>query len=188
MTLQDGRAVCPSLPLGEMRKKVPEDTPKEVGPFQPWEMPNLGKLNIACKRNDLSQLTGHSGRTRIVLTMHHQRGYPQVGKLLRQGALLREVIRIVSKELIDLEIDVLAIDKQLPGQCTRTPLVSDVSGPGKFTVGLLDRVKFGSPCSREPCSQVGELALFIRTEQRRSIGAVLNVPGSVNTRPREVDQ
>ncbi len=151
-------------------------------------MSNPGKLNIAGRRDDFSELPGDSSRTRITLTMHDQRGYPQGGKLLGQGVLLHEVICIVAKELVDLEIDVQAIDKQLPGQLLRTPLVSDVSGPRQFTVRSLNRIKFGFLGGGEARSQVSELALFIRTEQRRSIGAILSMPGSINARPGEVDQ
>jgi len=89
-------------------------------------MSNVGKLNVAGRRDDLSELPGHSGRARITLPMNDQRGYPQGGKLLGQRALLRKVIRIVSKYLIDLEIDVKTIDKQLPSQFSRTPAVGDV--------------------------------------------------------------
>jgi len=177
-----------SLPLGEILKKAPEDASQEVGPFEPREMSNLGKLNIAGRRDDLGEVTGHSGRTRIALTMHDQRGYPQVGKLIGQRTALYKVIGIVAKELVDPEIDVQAADKQLPDQPSRMCVVSDVGGPGQFTVGPFGLIKFGPLRGREAYSQVGELVLFIRTEQRRSIGTVLSVPGSVNARPREVDQ
>jgi len=143
------RAACLcSLPLGEILKKAPEDASQEVGPFEPREMSNLGKLNIAGRRDDLGELTGHSGRTRIALTMHDQRGYPQVGKLLGQRTALYKVIGIVAKELVDPEIDMQAADKQLPDQLSRMCVVSDVGGPGQFTVGPFGLVKFG-PCAEE---------------------------------------
>ncbi len=156
--------------------------------FYPGEMSNVWKLDVAGRRDDLSELPGDSGRARIALTMHDQRGDPQGGKPPRQRSLLRKVISIVAKELIDQEIDMQAIDKQLPGQFSRMPAVNDVSGPGQFAVRPLDLDIFGSLHGRETCPQVGELALFIRTEQCRSIGAIFSVPGSINARPGEVDQ
>jgi hypothetical protein len=108
-------------------------------------MSNVGKLNIAGRWDDLGELPGHPGRARIALTMHDQRGYPQVGKLRGQRIALRKVIGIVAEELIDLEIDVHAGDKQLPGQLSCMPAVSDVGGPGQLTVGPLDLVIFGPP-------------------------------------------
>ena len=74
-------------------------------------------------------MSGDAGRTWVTLPVDDQRGDQQGGKLLRQGALLGEAIRVVAKELIDLEIDVEAMDEQLPSQFPRVWAVSDVSGP-----------------------------------------------------------
>ncbi len=48
-----------------------------------------------------AELSGDAGRTWVTLPVDDQRGDQQGGKLLRQGALLGEAIRVVAKELID---------------------------------------------------------------------------------------
>src|SRR5260370_1956010 len=118
--------------------------------------------------------------------MHNQRGDPQRGKLFGQRTALRKVLGIVDKELIDLEIDVQAIDQQLPSQFSHVCVVSDVRGPGQLAVGPFDFVKFGPLRGSETCSQVSKLAQFIRMKQCRSIGTVLSAPGSVNAYPGKI--
>ena len=76
-----------------------------------------------------AELSGDAGRTWITLPMDDQCGDPQGGKLFRHGTLLGEVVRIVAKQPIDLEIDVKTVDEQLPSQFPRVWAVSDVSGP-----------------------------------------------------------
>src|SRR5262249_26473725 len=110
------------------------------------------KFNIAGRRDDLGELTGHSGRTGIAFTMHDQHGDSQAGKLRGQRTAPRKVIGIVAEELIDPEIDVQAGDKQPPGQLPCTPAVSDVRGPGELTVGPLDLVIVG-PLRAERCAR-----------------------------------
>ena len=90
-----GRADCHSLPLGETFKKAPEGAPQEVGLFEPRQVAHLRKLNIAGRRDDLSELPGDSGGARIALTMHNQRGDPQRGKLFGQRTALRKALGIV---------------------------------------------------------------------------------------------
>ncbi len=156
--------------------------------FYPGEVSNAWKLDVTSGRDDLGELPGNTGRPRVTLPVDDQRGNPQGGKLLGQGALLCEAIGVVAKQFIDLEIDVQATDEQLPSQLPRVCAVSDVSGPDQFAVRPLDLIKCCPLCDGETCLQVSELALFIRTEHRRSIGAILGVSGSVNARPGEVDQ
>ena len=180
------RAVCPSLPLRETFKKAPEDVPQGVGVFEPRQVAHLGKLDIAGRRDDLGELQGDPGRTRIALPMHNQRGSPQSGELLGQRPALGKVLGSVAEELIDLEIDVQAIDQQLLNQLPRSPAVSDVGGPGQLAVGPLDFVKLGPLRGSETCSQVSQVAQVIGMKQCRPIGTVLRAPVGVNARPGQI--
>src|SRR5258708_36564787 len=105
--------------------------------------------------------------------MHNQRGDPQRGTLSKQRTALRKVLGIVAKELIDLEIDVQAIDQQLPSQFSHVCVVSDVRGPGQLAVAPFDFVKSGPLRGSETCSQAGKLAQLTRMNQCRSIGPCL---------------
>ncbi len=62
----------------------------------------------------MSKVPGHSGRTRIKCSMNNQCWDLQSGKLLNHSRTLDEVIAIFPENLVDLEIDVQTIHKELP--------------------------------------------------------------------------
>jgi hypothetical protein len=76
-------------------------------------MSNVRKLKIAGRWHALSKMLGCSRRARVEHAMNDQRRYLQGSNLFHQSWVLSKAVAIFTKNPIDLEIDVEAIDKKL---------------------------------------------------------------------------